>query len=227
MALAKRTVTIALATAIATVLALTCAPHIGVGKAYAATTRPTATVSADNDGQVSISVNNAKKAKKYQYKVAKDKKLKKKAYAKTTSKRSITVKGLTPGKTYYVAVRVRGANGWGKWSKAKRVTVTKHTHDYQLGGNYAYYHSQAVSYRRQQESAAFEYTRLMQSGYLTGYYNAARLNELKSERDSAKRMADYYEGLAKLEYYCTVCGAQKPIEGSNTLTAARLQAATL
>ncbi len=60
-------------------------------------------------------------AKKYQVRVADGKKIIK----KTTSKRKITFKKLSKNTLYKVSVRAYNRNGYGKWSRVKKIKVTK------------------------------------------------------------------------------------------------------
>ena len=49
----------------------------------------------------------------------------KKVITKTTTKTSCTIKKLKKKKTYKIYVRAYNKAGYGKWSKAKKVTVKK------------------------------------------------------------------------------------------------------
>lgn len=66
-------------------------------------------------------VNNAKK---YRIQYATNKKFKK-AKTKTSKKTTVKIKKVKLGKTYYVRVRAVNGNKLGKWSKVKKVKITK------------------------------------------------------------------------------------------------------
>lgn len=84
-------------------------------------------LTAKNNKKKSIKLTwkKATNAKKYQIQYSTSKKFKKKVVTKTTKKLKYTIKKLAKGKTYYI--RVRGINGKevGKWSKVKKVKISK------------------------------------------------------------------------------------------------------
>ena len=71
--------------------------------------------------KIAIKWKKVKKATKYQVKAV----LGKKVITKTTTKTSYTIKKLKKKKTYKIYVRAFNKAGYGKWSKAKKVTVKK------------------------------------------------------------------------------------------------------
>ena len=71
--------------------------------------------------KIAIKWKKVKKATKYQVKAV----LGKKVITKTTTKTSCTIKKLKKKKTYKIYVRAYNKAGYGKWSKAKKVTVKK------------------------------------------------------------------------------------------------------
>jgi len=71
--------------------------------------------------KIAIKWKKVKKATKYQVKAV----CGKKTIIKTTKKTSYTIKKLTKGKKYKIYVRAYNKYGYGKWSKAKKVTVKK------------------------------------------------------------------------------------------------------
>lgn len=71
--------------------------------------------------KIAIKWKKVKKATKYQVKAV----LGKKVITKTTTKASCTIKKLKKKKTYKIYVRAYNKAGYGKWSKAKKVTVKK------------------------------------------------------------------------------------------------------
>ena len=99
------------------------------GVASAATVKRakiTSVKASSSTGKVTVKYKKVKKAKGYQVKISKKKSGKSVVYKKTTKKRKLTSKKLSNGK-YYVRVRafkkVSGKKKYGKWSKAKKVTV--------------------------------------------------------------------------------------------------------
>ena len=86
----------------------------------------TSVKASSSTGKVTVKWKKVKKAKGYQVKISKKKSGKSVVYKKTTKKRKLTSKKLSNG-TYYVRVRafkkVSGKKKYGKWSKAKKVTV--------------------------------------------------------------------------------------------------------
>lgn len=66
---------------------------------------------------VKVTWKKAKGAKSYQVKVGKKK--------YNTKKTNAKIKKLAVGKTYKVQVRAKNAAGFGKWSKAVKVTIKK------------------------------------------------------------------------------------------------------
>ena len=86
----------------------------------------TSVKASTSTGKVTVKWKKVKKAKGYQVKIAKKKSGKSVVYKKITKKKKITSKKLANG-TYYVRVRafkkVSGKKKYGKWSKAKKVTV--------------------------------------------------------------------------------------------------------
>ena len=71
--------------------------------------------------KIAIKWKKVKKATKYQVKAV----LGKKVITKTTTKTSYTIKKLKKKKTYKIYVRAFNKAGYGKWSKAKKVTIKK------------------------------------------------------------------------------------------------------
>lgn len=71
--------------------------------------------------KIAIKWKKVKKATKYQVKAV----LGNKVITKTTTKTSYTIKKLKKKKTYKIYVRAYNKAGYGKWSKAKKVTVKK------------------------------------------------------------------------------------------------------
>ena len=71
--------------------------------------------------KIAIKWKKVKKATKYQVKAV----LGNKVITKTTTKTSYTIKKLKRKKTYKIYVRAFNKAGYGKWSKAKKVTVKK------------------------------------------------------------------------------------------------------
>lgn len=71
--------------------------------------------------KIAIKWKKVKKATKYQVKAV----LGKKVITKTTTKTSCTIKKLKKKKTYKIYVRAYNRAGYGKWSKAKKVTIKK------------------------------------------------------------------------------------------------------
>ena len=71
--------------------------------------------------KIAIKWKKVKKATKYQVKAV----LGKKVITKTTTKTSYTIKKLKKKKTYKIYVRAYNKAGYGKWSKAKKVTIKK------------------------------------------------------------------------------------------------------
>ncbi len=71
--------------------------------------------------KIAIKWKKVKKATKYQVKAV----LGNKVITKTTTKTSYTIKKLKKKKTYKIYVRAYNKAGYGKWSKAKKVTIKK------------------------------------------------------------------------------------------------------
>lgn len=69
--------------------------------------------------KIAIKWKKVKKATKYQVKAV----LGNKVVTKTTTKTSCTIKKLKKKKTYKIYVRAYNKAGYGKWSKAKKVTI--------------------------------------------------------------------------------------------------------
>lgn len=82
-------------------------------------------LSAKNSKPASIRIklSQATDAKKYEIRYATNAKFKN-AGTKVTKKRTCTLKQLKTGKTYFIKARGINADGKGKWTKAKRVTVS-------------------------------------------------------------------------------------------------------
>lgn len=73
--------------------------------------------------KLAIKWKKAKNAKRYQVQVATNKSFTKNVKTKYTSGRSITMKGLKKGETYYVRVRAINGSKYGKWSAKKSKKV--------------------------------------------------------------------------------------------------------
>ena len=71
--------------------------------------------------KISVKWKKVKKATKYQVKAV----LGNKVITKTTTKTSYTIKKLKKKRTYKIYVRAYNKSGYGKWSKAKKVTIKK------------------------------------------------------------------------------------------------------
>ena len=77
--------------------------------------------------KISLKWKKIKGATKYQVKwvLGKGKKAKTKTKSLKRTTTSYALKGLKKGKTYKVYIRAYNKNGWGKWSKVKKVTIKK------------------------------------------------------------------------------------------------------
>lgn len=90
-------------------------------KAKKKTGRPSVTAKNVKGRKIGIAWKKVKNASKYQIRVTSGKRVIK----KTTTKIKYTIKGLSKKKVYKVSVRAYSKAGYGKWSKVKRIKVTK------------------------------------------------------------------------------------------------------